>query len=275
MTKFCSAMVILLLFVPLIAKAETDCAALAPVEIGAEDGFFPYTGLYQGRLGGVSLDIVRAAFHASGCQVKFQVMPYNRCMREVEKGRIVGCFNTTNAPENKRRYIIHKEPLVSGRISVFGHPDGDRTFDKARFRRSSFAVVRGYTYTDEFDLDRSISKIEVETDQQTLALVSRGRADYAVVYDKVALFHLRSGDPTITPAPVRLATLVETDLFISFTRRDTLRSQRLADVLDEGLRKIRENGIYSGIEKRWSRWLSGTGGADELFPYWQPSPTAN
>jgi hypothetical protein len=69
--------------------------------------------------------------------------------------------------------------------------------------------------------------------------------------------------------------LVETDLFISFTRRDTLRSQRLADVLDEGLRKIRENGIYSGIEKRWSRWLSGTGGADELFPYWQPSPTAN
>ncbi len=245
-----------------------QCHRNEKVVLAAEDGFFPYTGAYKGELRGFSLDIVAAAFQSVGCSLELVQMPYNRCIREVQAGRQTGCFNTTNSDENRQKYIFHKEPLFRGRIQVYGPPTFKSRFTEEAFGQSTFSVVRGYTYTDDFDTNPDIRKIEVETDFQTLALVSRGRADFAVVYEKVAQFQIGNNADRISPAPVPVFNLVDFDLFVSFSKTDFERSVWLAAALDAGLTRIRANGVYARIEADWDEWLKTGVAEGKPAPLW-------
>lgn len=244
------------------------CSPDEKVVLAAEDGFFPYTGVYEEELRGFSLDIVSAAFEAVGCELGLVRMPYSRCLREVQSGRMQGCFNTTDSGENLQKYLFHKEPLFRGRIMVYAPPSFQGIFTEEEFEKATFSVVRGYTYTDAFDKNPRIRKIEGETDLQTLALVSRGRADFAVVYEKVAQFHIGNNADRISPAPRPVAKLVDFDLFVSFSKADVTRSVWLARALDIGLEKIRGNGVYAAIEASWEEWLNAGVAAGRPAPHW-------
>ena len=253
-----------------LAQSDEDqlCDDIPAFTLAAEDGFFPYTGMFEGKLRGFSLDIVSAAFSAVGCRVSFVAMPYARCIREVQAGRQIGCFNTTNSADNQDKFIFHSQPLFRGRILVYAHPDWVGPFTEDAYETRSFSVVRGYTYTDAFDRSSSIRKIALESDMQTLAMVARRRADFAVVYEKVAQFQMGWNRERIKPSPVPVHKLVEYDLFVSFSRIAGHVSVKLADALDTGLKKIRNNGTYAKIDTAWNAWLSEGVKADELPPKW-------
>ncbi|WP_193170934.1 substrate-binding periplasmic protein [Nisaea nitritireducens] len=254
------------------AAARADeghsCDKAPAFTLAAEDAFFPYTGMFEGKLRGFSLDIVSAAFSAVGCTVNFVAMPYARCIREVQAGRQIGCFNTTNSADNQQKFIFHDRPLFRGRIMIYAHPVRTGVFTEEDFETQSFSVVRGYTYTDAFDRNPSIRKIAVESDLQTLAMVARRRADFAVVYEKVAQFQMGWNRARIAPSPVPVHKLVEYDLFVSFSRAAEARSMMLAHALDTGLEKIRDNGTYEKIDAAWNVWLSVGVKADQPPPKW-------
>lgn len=253
-----------------VAQSDEDqlCDDIPAFTLAAEDGFFPYTGMFEGKLRGFSLDIVSAAFSAVGCRVNFVAMPYARCIREVQAGRQIGCFNTTNSADNQDKFIFHSQPLFRGRILVYAHPDWVGPFTEDAYKTRSFSVVRGYTYTDAFDRSSSIRKIALESDMQTLAMVARRRADFAVVYEKVAQFQMGWNRERIKPSPVPVHKLVEYDLFVSFSRISAHFSVKLARALDTGLEKIRNNGTYARIDAAWNAWLSEGVKADESPPKW-------
>ena len=271
-TVWCALAIACAIVLPADSGAATDvCRNGESITIAAEDGFFPYTGVYQGDLRGFSLDIVTAAFDAVGCRVDFAVMPYNRCTRAVQAGRQRGCFNTTGSADNRERYIFHDQPLFRGRIQIFSHPELARGFLPEDFHTKKFSVVRGYTYTDSFDSDKAINKVAVESDLQTLAMVARKRADFAVVYEKVAQYHISKNADMIDPAPLPVHNLVEFDLFVSFTRVDPAGSKALAAALDEGLQRIHDNGTYILIETSWEVWLADGVRKGRPVPQWIPA----
>jgi len=261
-----------------IIECEAAQTKLCPVGDGivitAEDAFFPYSGLYKDELRGFAVDIVSAAFDAADCSVSFNIMPYNRCMREVTRGRQLGCFDTTGSEENRRNYIFHRTPLFYGKIQIFTHPENKPEFRREFFRKKTFSVVRGYTYTDEFDADPQISRIEVDSDLQTLALAARNRVDYAVVYEKVAAFHISNSPEIISPAPKAVRELARFDLYVSFSKMMPKRSKAVARILDRGLVTIHANGTYAAIEEDWNRWLTLGLKNGEPAPFWRPPENA-
>ena len=265
--------VIALLSTSFVTAAENKmfltCTNEEEFTIIAEQDFFPNTGLYKGKLRGFSFDIMMAAFSAVNCRPKIRVTPYKRCLNEIETGRALGCFNTTNSSENQRKYILHKKPLFRGEIFIYGHPDSSGLFSQSDYYSNSFSVVRGYTYTDDFDSDTRIKKIIVGTDKQTLALVSKKRADFALVYKKVAQFEMNRITNTIASKPVPVKKHVGFDLFVSFSKKKPEKSLRLASILDNGLNIIRANGTYAKIEKSWKSWLKTGLKYGNPAPLWQ------
>ncbi|MHA7773135.1 substrate-binding periplasmic protein [Roseibium sp. M-1] len=258
------------------APAQADeCPVADDISIAAEDAFFPYSGVYEGELRGFAVDIISAAFHAAHCRVTFDVMPYKRCMQEVAQGRQLGCFDTTGSDENRRNYIFHQVPLFYGKILIFAHPDNLTPFRPELFRQKTFSVVRGYTYTDEFDSDPRIDKIEVDSDLQTLALAAKHRADYAVVYEKVAAFHISNSPDIVTPAPVPVHELIRFDLYVSFSLETPERSRMVAEILDEGLEAIQANGTYAAIEAAWDAWLKEGLKDGKPAPVWVSAKVAD
>jgi polar amino acid transport system substrate-binding protein len=82
------------------ARAET-------VTIGAEDSWFPYYDVVKGKPAGFTVDLVQAAFGAVRIDVKFQSMPYARCMKLVKDGRLLGCFNPARASMVEADHLKH------------------------------------------------------------------------------------------------------------------------------------------------------------------------
>lgn len=251
------------------ADQSAKCALSQEIVIAAEDSFFPYAGFYQGKLRGFAVDLVNAAFSAEHCSVTLNVMPYNRCVREVTQGRQLGCFNTTGSDENRRNYIFHQTPLFYGKILIYSHPENTAEFHPDFFKNKTFSVVRGYTYTDAFDADETIAKVEVDSDLQTLALTAKGRTDYAVVYEKVAAFHISNSQNFISPAPIAIHELAMLGLFVSFSKNTPERSQSVAALLDRGLSAIREDGTYNRIEASWDEWLKHGLKNGQPAPHWK------
>nr|WP_240969550.1 transporter substrate-binding domain-containing protein [Sneathiella limimaris] len=243
------------------SAAEVQCTEGETITLAAEDSFFPYSGLHNGKQRGFSFDIVRAAYAAVGCQLNLLYVPYNRCMEKVENGTFLGCFNTTNSYENSRKYILHNKPLLYGKILIYARKGHPKEFDQSSYHNARFAVVRGYTYTDEFDQDEKIKKVFVDSDLQTLAMVARGRADYALVYEKVAKYQMADHRELIKQLPEPVSLHATYGLYVSFSRALGEKAERAAKLLDTGLSHITVNGTYEDIEKAWTRWLD-TGLAD-------------
>lgn len=247
------------------------CDAGERIEIAAEDAFFPYSGKYEGQQRGYGFDIVRAAYAAVGCELVLKSVSYNRCMFEVKTSRLLGCFNTTNSEENKRKYLLHKTPLFFGKILVYANQKTKQSFSKEAYDTARFAVVQGYTYSDAFDQRKNINKVEVESDLQTLALVAAGRADYALVYEKVALFQMAGHQDLIKEKLQPVDVHATYGLFVSFSRGMGAKSQRAADLLDQGLSNITISGTYQSIEANWLNWLKNGLAKGDPAPYWQVS----
>ena len=69
--------------------------------LGAENDWVPYSN-HDGT--GMANEIVLAAYKAVGIDVKFQVGPYNRLLKMVRNGEILGAFNVPQERSNEKEY---------------------------------------------------------------------------------------------------------------------------------------------------------------------------
>lgn len=229
--------------------ATSARAAEAP-QIGAEDDWYPYSGLRDGRLGGMAVDIVRAAFEASGTEVGLASYPYSRCMHLAQNGVLAGCFNTTPTAQTRRLYRLSTEPLFTDDILIWSRREQSKPLsglDDLQGKR--VAVTLGYEYGPAFDGYTGLVRIAVRQDLFGFRMLERGRVDHVIAFrgtseqlfrDKPELANLFT--------PVYLAHRAE--LHLSFSRRHPQAEQLLAR-FDEGMRQIRRNGRYDEIIWLW------------------------
>ena len=99
------------------------CAPAATADevyrIGAEDDWYPFTALREGKVQGMSADLVRAAFAASNTRVELVPYPYSRCMELTRTGRLAACFNTSPDADIASEFRLPQEPLFQQWIGAF------------------------------------------------------------------------------------------------------------------------------------------------------------
>src|SRR5690606_23696629 len=98
--------------------------------IGAEDDWFPYTAYKDDKVQGMSVDIVQAAFDASGVQIELQPYPYARCMEMTRTGQLVACFNTSPDARIASQYQLPQTPLFSDDILLWARRDEARPLNR-------------------------------------------------------------------------------------------------------------------------------------------------
>ena len=73
----------------LFTALPLQCLA-ADLKIMAEDAAEPFS---RADGTGYANDVVKAAFHAVGVEIAFDVVPYARCKKDAEDGKIAACFS--------------------------------------------------------------------------------------------------------------------------------------------------------------------------------------
>lgn len=235
-----------------VSWAQTPDAQLTrtKVRIGAEDDWRPYAFVQAGQPAGFAVDLVRAAWDAAGVDVELVPLPYARCMREVESGKLAGCFDTLRDARTEDKYRWHKYHLFRARIGIYGRTDGPSvTMNVQSLRGKRVGVTNGYDYGTAFDGDAAMVRDVAVSDLTSLRKLVAGRVDYALVFDRVAA-EIAANQPTLAQGFRLRGVLLEPSLYLSFSKKYPGVEPLIAR-FDAGLDRIRKNGEYARIEARW------------------------
>lgn len=237
------------LLVLLLPLCWAGAALAETLRIGAEDDWYPYTAWRHERIEGMSADIVRAAFAASGTAIELAPYPYSRCMELTRSGSLPACFNTTPDSRIRAQFLLPQEMLFSDDIMLWGRAGGRAVNDLEDLVGKRVAVTIGYTYGERFDNYPNIQRIPVRRDLNGFLMLQRGRVDYVVAF-RGTTQALLADNPELLGQFEPLATVHRPQLYLTFSRRHP-QARKLLQRFDAGMRQIRQDGTYQQILTHW------------------------
>lgn len=238
-----------ILFALLLPPAWTATASADIPRIGAEDDWYPYTAWRDGRIEGMSVDIVRAAFATSGTAIELAPYPYSRCMELARSGSLAACFNTTPDSRIEAEFLLPQEMLFSDDILLWGRTGAQPVDNLDAIAGTRVAVTIGYTYGEHFDGYPDIQRVPVRRDLNGFLMLQRERVDHVVAFRGTTQALLRQY-PELVGQFVALATVHRPQLYLTFSRRHP-QARKLLQRFDQGMRRIRSDGTYLQILERW------------------------
>lgn len=241
--RFFSA--VLLCLLPALSAAST-------LNLLVEDDWYPYAAVRYGKAEGMAVEIVQEAYRAVGVNVRFEGMPYARCMRLAEVGRTAGCFNSLKDATTEPLFLFGRQPLFTATIGIYAY--GKKTPEVAvrSLAGKRVGLTNGYTYGSEVERNRTMIKEYAGSDLANLRKLVRKRLDYVLVYTRVADYLLEHYKQELGLRVVRVGTVIENPLYLSFSRVNP-RGETAMSQLDRGLVILHQNGKYQQILKRWQQ----------------------
>ncbi|MBB5192886.1 polar amino acid transport system substrate-binding protein [Silvimonas terrae] len=231
-------------FYLLPAQAQT-------IVVGAEDDWYPYSGKVGGEAQGMAEDIVRAAFAASGVDVRFVSLPYARCVHMVRTGELEACFDTSRTRENEGDFLWPARPMFTSKALIYARADSlDHDLGPTALHGKHVAVTNGYEYGSDFDGDVTVTREVTNQTIYSFRMLALGRVQYALAFEKVARY-LIDTHPQEFSGKVKVVGLsAETQLYCVFSRKFPDAATGLA-LFDRGFATIQANGTYRDILASW------------------------
>src|SRR5690606_32994992 len=149
---------------------------------------------------------------------------------------------------------LPEEPLFSDDILLWARAGEARPVDDLRrLAGHKVAVTIGYEYGPAFDNLHGVERVEVRRDLNGFRMLARGRVEYTAAYRAIAA-SLFAENPELADAFVPVATLHRPQLYVSFSRHHP-QARQLLQRYDSGMRKLRADGGYAEIVRRWNGHL--------------------
>ncbi len=232
--------------------SASGCGA-ETITIAAEDAWYPFSGMNNGKIEGYSVDVVRAAFAAVKIDVKFEPIPYARCLHLVKTGQLLGCFNTTRTSLMEPDYLWTRKPMFTITPTIYSRSDSkERDLTISDLEGKRVIVTYEYEYGEAFDTDKKIIRDESPTDVSAFRKLLAGRADYVISYGKITAYLLRNYSREFSGKIVAVGNLnIKEDVYTVFSKTYP-DSARYMELYNQGFDIISKNRTLATIEKKWN-----------------------
>lgn len=221
------------------------------VVIGAEDDWYPYSAERQGRAQGMTVELVTAALAAVGVKVRFDALPYARCMAQTKSGTLTACFNTTRTSLIENDYLWPARPMFEERFVIYARANDPLTsgVQVRDLEGQPVAVTRGYEYGSEFDGNPRIARVVTGNDEKNFQLLLRGRARFTLA-PEINTRLLFKRHPELAGRFKVVGQLPLFGLYTAFSRHHP-EARSLLQAFDQGMKLITANGLAASIQERW------------------------
>ncbi|MCM8787579.1 MAG: transporter substrate-binding domain-containing protein [Candidatus Omnitrophica bacterium] len=223
------------------------------ITILAEDSWYPYSGLIDGKLEGIAVDIIRAAFLAEGVIVEFIPFNYDRAMKLIKDGNGIACFDTPRTKEIEELYLWHNPPLFTAKSYFYAKATSPYAINSiSDISNKRLGLTEGYGYGTAIDTNYELNKIYSKTDEILIKKLIADRLDLIILYDKVADYLIKKLKVEGQIKPVGISET--TDLYLAFSKNHPL-GKKYCEIFSRGLQKIIADGTYAKIWQSWEEKL--------------------
>jgi polar amino acid transport system substrate-binding protein len=224
--------------------------AAETVTIGAEDDWAPYSSKVGAEAKGFAVDIVREAFKAAGVDVKFEAMPYARCMDITKSGELAGCFDAARNAAMENDYLWHAKALFNGKINIYASSDSTESgLTSKSLEGKTVGVTNGYEYGDEFDTNTKIKRDVARQDELGFKKLLAKKIPYMVAYEKVANA-IFAKNPEFAGKFKAIGMTADPGLYLAFSKKHP-DGAKFVTKFNQGFEAIQKNGKYKAIEAQW------------------------
>ncbi len=196
---------------------------------------------------GFTTAIVRAAFKAAGKETSITYVPWARALESVKKGQHDAVYPAYFSSDRAKTYSV-SNTFIQGPLMFIKQKGRRINYTKLTdLKPYSIGTVRGYVNTTEFDSATYLDKKIVNSDQQNIAKLLKGRIDLAVIDKFTALNILATKFPqSINKIDFVPKPLEEKPLHVLCSRK-SIKQQQLCAKFNEGLAIIKNNGEYKNL----------------------------
>ena len=198
---------------------------------------------------GVTAAIVSAAFNAQGIDVQYDFLPWKRGYTQTLNGKYVGTFPYLKTPERESSFL-YSEPIFTDRFRLFVLQPQQ---NQSNWYNKRVCIPLGYD-TTQIQAFTSANQITFEQPPDIancFKMLKRNRVDAVWVSELVAADtnrELFGADAKTYPCNVNL--LDESKYYFIVSKTLSQANQWMSR-FDEGLKKIRKNGRYAEILRRF------------------------
>ncbi len=232
----------LLFCLQLIAQEQTLVAAADP--------WPPFLDPAHPKLG-LTVELVRAAYATQGYKVELAVVPWARAENGVREGRYDVLLNTWMTGKRKE-YLIFSQPFASNEIKFIkrrGDPFEFTGLESLKGKR--IGVIRGYGYEEAFISSTLFVREDVTGLMENIHKLLAKRIDLTLEDVIVAQAVLAADDATLLGRVQFVEKSLSVNPLYLTSGRSNPRGQELIDAFDRGLARIKADGTYQKIMKRY------------------------
>ena len=204
--------------------------------------------------GGLFAAVVTESFAGGGQAVTYHERPWARCFEEVRVGVADGLFAIYRTPEREAQFLFSNEPIYLDREHVFVRRG--ETFDATHWREllrgKRIGIVNGSYHGRRYEeavAQNLFASVETVNSAESLAsMLAAGRIDAAFA----TIEQMEEATARMQPVPAIEAAEPVVDslpVYLAFTRKRDMSAVR--DLFDHGLRRMKEDGRYEALRKRY------------------------
>jgi len=209
----------------------------------------PYVGKKLAEEG-FTTEIVKAAFKAVGVNSRIVFLPWARGLKEVSEGRLDAIYPAYYSKERLRTYSFSDNFIQGPLVFIKSRAKQIDFIELKDLKQYSIGVVQGYVNTPEFDDADFLNKQLVNSDEQNIAKLLKGRLDLAVIDKFTALNILATNYPqSLGELDFVKKPLDDKPLYVMCSKVSA-RQQEFCSRFNRGLKKLKKTGKYQQIIDR-------------------------
>ncbi|MDD3052234.1 MAG: transporter substrate-binding domain-containing protein [Candidatus Cloacimonetes bacterium] len=219
--------------------------------------FPPYSFMDQGEIKGFQVDLIKKMCELADIECTFSILPFKRSYESVLDFRISkydAIFNFYKNPE-RLKIFEYSEAILENPLVFFVRKGADFDFqgDMSVFSKKRIGLMNGYTYSPEFTELIEKKRFEFEeahSHESNFKKLYVGRIDIYPVEKYVGLY-VASELRIINYLEILSEPLVVQKGYIGMAKDNP--KVFLLQKMNEALKKIKENGDYDMLLKRYIR----------------------
>ncbi len=233
--------------IALLFICATPCAAAEKTIIAVADSWPPFSDSSE-PAGGLSLEIIRAAYKTQGYQVTMEFVPWARAIERLKTGTRYDILPNTWMTEERKTFLMFSDHWAVNEIKfIKARGDHFEFTGIESLAGKTIGTIRGYGYGNEFMASTLFERKEGNKLIGNIKKLAHKRIDLVIEDEIVARAAIIKEDPNLMKRLQFTKNALSSNKLYVTSGLANPRHKELINAFNKGLAVIKANGNYARI----------------------------
>ncbi|MDF2644281.1 MAG: histidine kinase [Paenibacillus sp.] len=227
------------------AADDTPTELRQVIRVAGDNWFPPFEFEVNGTFQGFNVDMMNALSIETGITFEFYPMPWSEALKALEAGRVDAIQGMKYSKERASLYA-YSEPYFTSTQAIFVLKDNYSVFSLDDLRHRKIAVQEGDISGEALQRLHNAVVLAEENQEKAIRMLLERKVD-AFIGNQITGQYLLQKDSQQDKVKLVGDPISPTDYGMVVLKRN----EQLLEPINVGLRKIKTNGTYPKIERKW------------------------